>query len=135
MAGFLFGSLAWIHEVPYDPHLYFYGEEQTLAVRLTNAWDFYGPKEVLIWHQYNDRKINRPLHWSDNPSSWHQLEVVALARMRRLVGMDPLPRDPPVDLTGFDLGSARTLEQYQRFSGIDFKARTIAPHALASSAP
>ncbi len=33
-AGFLFGGSDWIREVPYDPHLYFHGEEATLAARL-----------------------------------------------------------------------------------------------------
>jgi GT2 family glycosyltransferase len=128
-AGFLFGSSAWIREVPYDPDLYFHGEETTLAVRLwTSGWDFFGPTDAIIWHQYS--KIVRSLHWEDN-RQWHEIEAVSLARMRHLLGMDPEPSDTPVDLTGFDLGSVRTLEQYQQMSGIDFRARTIAPHALA----
>jgi glycosyltransferase involved in cell wall biosynthesis len=128
-AGFLFGSSAWIREVPYDPDLYFHGEETTLAVRLwTSGWDFFGPTDAIIWHQYS--KIVRSLHWEDN-RQWHEIEAVSLARMRHLLGMDPEPSDTPVDLTGFGLGSVRTLEQYQQMSGIDFRARTIAPHALA----
>jgi glycosyltransferase involved in cell wall biosynthesis len=128
-AGFLFGPAAWIHEVPYDHNLYFHGEETTLAVRLwTNGWDFFGPAEPIAWHQYT--KVVRPLHWGDNPS-WDGLEAVSLARMRHLVGMDPAPGDAPVDLTGFGLGTRRTLEQYQQMAGVDFRARTIAPHALA----
>jgi glycosyltransferase involved in cell wall biosynthesis len=127
-AGFMFGSSAWIREVPYDHNLYFHGEETTLAVRLwTNGWDLYGPTDAIIWHQYS--KVVRSRHWDDN-RRWTELEAVSLARMRHLVGMDPLPADAPVDLTGFDLGSERTLEQYQQMSGIDFRARTIAPHAL-----
>jgi glycosyltransferase involved in cell wall biosynthesis len=127
-AGFLFGNAAWIHEVPYDPNLYFHGEETTLAVRLwTNGWDFFGPAEAIIWHQYS--KVVRPLHWSDN-RQWDELEAVSLARMRRLVAMDPAPTDAPVDLTGYDLGLVRSLEQYQQMSGINFRDRAIAPHAL-----
>jgi glycosyltransferase involved in cell wall biosynthesis len=127
-AGFLFGSSDWIREVPYDHNLYFHGEETTLAVRLwTNGWDFFGPAEALIWHQYT--KVVRPLHWGDNVR-WDELETVSLARMRHLVAMQPGPTDPPVDMTGFGLGSLRSLQQYQQMSGIDFRAQTIAPHAL-----
>lgn len=124
-AGFLFGAANWVREVPYDPKLYFHGEETTLAARLwTHGWDLFGPSEALIWHQYS--KIVRPLHWSDN-RNWDQLNELSLARVRRLLDMD----DAPVDLTGFELGHVRTLPQYQAMSGIDFRARTIAPHALA----
>jgi Glycosyltransferase (GlcNAc) len=127
--GFLFGSSAWIREVPYDHNLYFHGEEATLAVRLwTSGWDFFGPTEAIIWHQYS--KVVRSRHWEDN-QKWHELEAVSLARMRHLLGMERNPHDAPVDLTSYGLGSVRTLEQYQRMSGIDFRARTIAPHALA----
>jgi hypothetical protein len=132
-AGFLFGSSAWIREVPYDPNLYFHGEETTLAARLwTSGWDFFGPTEALIWHQYS--KVDRPLHWGDNPE-WDRLEAVSLARMRHLMAMDPAATDPVVDLTGYGLGSARTLAQYQQMSGINFRERKIAPHALAGMFP
>ena len=128
-AGFLFGASAWVSEVPYDPSLYFNGEEATLAARLwTSGWDFFGPTAVVIWHQYS--KIIRPLHWQDN-QKWQELDAVSLARMRQVLGMPPVSADGPIDITGFDLGSVRTLKQYQQMSGIDFRAQTIAPHALA----
>jgi glycosyltransferase involved in cell wall biosynthesis len=128
-AGFMFGASDWIREVPYDPNLYFHGEETTLGVRLwTSGWDLFGPSEAIVWHQYS--KIIRSLHWDDN-RQWHDLEAVSLARMRQLVGMEAISSDAPADLTGYGLGSVRTLEQYQLMSGINFQARTIAPHALS----
>jgi hypothetical protein len=127
-AGFLFGPSAWIHEVPYDRNLYFHGEETTLAVRLwTHGWDFFGPAEALIWHQYS--RFVRPLHWEDS-RDWSRMDALSLARMRHLLGMDAGTADAPVDMTGFDLGRMRTLRQYQSMSGVDFRAKTIAPHAL-----
>lgn len=124
-AGFLFGPAQWMKEVPYDPNLYFHGEETTLALRLwTSGWDFFGPTEALIWHRYT-RHV-RPLHWEDVPT-WNDLDNVSIARMRYLLGMD----DEPVDLGRFGLGSVRTRAQYQAMSGVNFRARTIEPHALA----
>lgn len=129
-AGFLFGRSEWVQEVPYDPKLYFHGEEITLAVRLwTHGWDFFGPTDPILWHQYN-AKIARPLHWSDN-GRWGAMDSLSLARVRRLLRMDPAPRDGAVDLTGYDLGAQRTLEDYQAMAGVDFRAQTIEPHALA----
>jgi hypothetical protein len=128
-AGFLFGPSAWIHDAPYDPSLYFNGEEITLAARLwTHGWDMFGPTEPIVWHQYT--RIERSLHWKDNPG-WQQLEASSLARMRRLLRMAPRPADPPTELSGYRLGGARSLDEYQRMSGVDFRAMTIAPHALA----
>jgi glycosyltransferase involved in cell wall biosynthesis len=126
-AGFLFGPALWMKEVPYDPDLYFHGEETTLALRLwTSGWDFFGPTEAIVWHRYTTHV--RPLHWEDVPT-WSDLDSVSLARMRYLLGMD----DEPVEIGRFGLGTVRTREQYQAMSGVDFRARTIAPHALAGN--
>jgi hypothetical protein len=128
-AGFLFGPSAWIREVPYDPCLYFHGEETTLAVRLwTSGWDLFGPTDAIVWHQYT--RAVRSLHWEDN-RQWDRMDAVSRTRMRQLLGMEPVSVDAPVDLGDYGLGSKRTLEQYQQMSGVDFRARTIAPHALA----
>jgi glycosyltransferase involved in cell wall biosynthesis len=129
-AGFLFGGSDWIREVPYDPHLYFHGEEATLAARLwTRGWDFFGPIECLLWHQYQRRGR---LHWED-ARDWHEVDRSSMARVRQLLRMEPLPGDTWSDLRGFDLGMTRSFGRYQRMAGVNFRARTIAPHALAGN--
>ncbi len=127
--GFLFGPAGWIQDAPYDPQLYFHGEEITLAARLwTHGWDLFGPTEALVWHFY-DTTV-RPRHWQDH-AKWDERNRLALARMRQLLRMPAEAGDATADLTGFDLGSVRSLRQYQRMAGVDFRKRTIAPHALA----
>jgi hypothetical protein len=126
-AGFLFGHAQWISDAPYDPNLYFQGEETTLAVRLwTHGWDFFGPSEPLIWHLYETDR--RPLHWSDNPE-WWRMDAASLLRVRHLLGRST--NADTMDLGPYGLGEKRTLAAYQRFSGVDFIQRTIASHALA----
>jgi glycosyltransferase involved in cell wall biosynthesis len=126
-AGFLFGPSAWIREAPYDPHLYFHGEEPTLALRLwTHGWDFFGPTEAIIWHQYG--KTQRPLHWEDDPQ-WDRFDSVSLSRVRRVLQVPSKPEDVAVDIAGYGLGSARTVRQYRRMSGVNFTTQTIAQHA------
>jgi hypothetical protein len=123
-AGFLFGRSAWIQEVPYDPELYFLGEEQTLAARLwTNGWDLFGPTQNIVWHCYMPK--SRPLHWEDH-KHWGQIDIRSLERIRRVLRIN----DAPIDVGRFDLGTTRSFDQYMEFSGVNFRNRTIAPHAL-----
>lgn len=123
-AGFLFGPSAWICEVPYDPNLYFIGEETTLAARLwTNGWDCFGPTECLIWHNYVPR--SRTLHWEDH-KNWFTYENQSMARVRRILRID----DTETDVSGYDLGHVRTFDDYQQFAGVNFRERTIQQHAL-----
>jgi hypothetical protein len=128
-AGLLFGPSGWMQDAPYDPNLYFHGEEATLALRLwTHGWDLFGPTEPLLWHRYT-RHV-RPLHWEDDPD-WGRLDAASRSRVRQILGMPPSNADTPSDLTGHDLGSVRSREAYRRFSGVDFATQTIAPHARA----
>lgn len=121
--GFIFGPAQWAGDVRCDPALYFHGEETSMAVRLwSHGWDAYGPAEPLLWHLYEHG--TRPLHWQDHPT-WGALNDASVARVRALVE----GRIGVQDMYG--LGRARTVAEYQQFSGIDFIRRTIADHALA----
>jgi len=123
--GFLFGGSDWIREVPYDPYLYFIGEEISVAVRLyTHGWDLFTPTDVLLYHDYNDRP-DRPRHWHDRPD-WTSLNARSIARVRHLLGIEA-NQDPEVlrEIERFGLGRRRTLSQYEQFAGIDFGKGTI----------
>jgi hypothetical protein len=124
-AGFVFGPSAWITDVPYDPYLYFQGEEITLAVRLfTQGWDIFCPSDVLSYHDYNARP-DRPRHWVDR-RDWPELNKRSVQRVRHLLGMEE-SRDPEVlrEVGRYGLGSRRSLADYEAMTGINFRARTI----------
>jgi hypothetical protein len=126
-AGFIFGMSEWIREVPYDPRIYFWGEETTVAARLwTNGWDMFGPTEALLWHWYN--RAGGRVPWQDDPN-WHVRDALSIARVRHLLGVDPGPAEAIVDIGRYGLGSVRTFADYQKFAGINYKEQTIAPHA------
>jgi hypothetical protein len=64
-AGFLFTRGCLYDHVPYDPHIYFNGEEHFYALRVQAAgWSIYHPRLVPIYHLYkksgDDPSI---LHW------------------------------------------------------------------------
>ncbi|MES2263554.1 MAG: GlcNAc-transferase family protein [Pseudomonadota bacterium] len=124
-AGFVFCDGSFVDEVPYDPYLYFHGEEQSLAVRAyTRGWDIYHPLHVPLYHLY--KMPNTPHethHWhgeidARRDFSGAYLTARAAARLNRLLCGDGLPG-------AYGLGNARTLEQFSAFSGIDYRQRQI----------
>lgn len=128
-AGFLFGPKAAFDEVPYDPRLYFIGEEVTLGVRLwTHGWNVYSPSEVLIYHFYG-RLEGRPKHWTDNPN-WGALDQASFSRVRHLLGIEAATDPASLDgLQHYGLGRARSLQQYLRYADVSFRDQRIGPAA------
>lgn len=124
-AGCIFAPAAAFNEVPYDPHLYFQGEESTLSARLwTHGWDLYAPNDVLLYHDYTQDR-GRPKHWRDH-RDWTRINALSFARVRHLLAGEP-PADPAalVDIEHYGLGRARSLADFETLAGVDFKARTV----------
>lgn len=136
-AGLLFGPSAVITEVPYDPYLYFQGEEITLAARLfTHGWDVYIPNDAIAWHDYGKRP-ERPRHWHDG-RDWGQMNEASFARVRHLFGMQA-SADAAItrDIARFGFGTARSLAEYEAFAEVDFVPRLVRGRAttLPAQAP
>jgi hypothetical protein len=134
-AGFVFASAQVLKEVPYDPFIYFQGEEISMAARLwTHGWDLFAPSEALIYHAYG-KTTQRKTHWVDN-RDWPRLNQRSRARVAHLIGSAPCQDAEALrDLDKYGLGDARSLDDYQRLSGIDFKARTISVSAIEGQFP
>jgi hypothetical protein len=123
--GFVFGASAMLREVPYDPHLYFWGEELTLAARLwTHGWNIFVPSQVICWHDYSKRE-GRRRHWDDH-KEWTRLNELSQKRARHLLGAESVT-DPEAlrEIERYGLGTARSLEQFYAHSGVDYRAKTI----------
>lgn len=127
-AGFIFSIGKIIEDVPYDPEFYFAGEETALAVRLfTHGYNLFHPHKIILWHYYERKE--QPKHWSDN-SDWAKLQFVARDRLDCLLG-----RNNKYDLGKFGLGKERTLEDFQNFSGIDYKRSILHLDTAAGKEP
>ncbi len=112
--------------MPFDPHVYFLGEEPNLAVRLwTAGWDFFAPRSCAVWHHYGAGGPGRPHSWGEVARS-QRLHARTLRRMEHLLGvrccLDPRAL---VDLWRYGLGRARGLADYERFAGVSFRKRSI----------
>jgi hypothetical protein len=67
--GFLFAPGSFINEVPYDPKLYFLGEEASMTVRaFIHGYDLFQSHETIVWHDYVRKDAVK--HWDDHTAEW-----------------------------------------------------------------
>ena len=124
--GFILAPSNFCIEVPYDPQIYFKGEEVSLAVRAwTSGWNIFHPSQIMLYHYYTRKNVTK--HWDDN-TSWLHLNNISLDRIKTLLNIEHI--HPHVYLGIYGLGSVRTLEEYQSIFGIDFKNKVITPKSL-----
>ena len=120
---FVFVQGSWIKEVPYDPNLFFHGEEGSLAVRSwTSGYDMFNPNIQIAFHEYT-RDYRKGLKVWDENSAWVEFNNKSHERHRQLFEMDGVIRT--IDFGIYDFGKERTVAEYEKFSGIQFKSRGV----------
>ncbi|MEK8050027.1 GlcNAc-transferase family protein [Ideonella sp. DXS22W] len=128
-AGCLWAPGRIVDELPYDPFLYFHGEEQAMALRaFTRGWDIFHPPAMPVYHLYHQAgAAPRPLHWTPEMDAQRTVRSAQLADAanRRLAAL----LWQGADLGAYGLGTARSLEEFASFSGIDYAGRRIAASA------
>lgn len=129
-AGCLFASGNFVYEVPYDPFMYFHGEEPLMALRAyTHGWDLFHVPNIPVYHYYDtgpDIEVKRVRHWSTEEDAsrsirWWEFNNRANKRMQDIVAGK--------NMGAYGLGNVRTLEEYTQFSGIDYINKTLSPKA------
>lgn len=126
-AHFIFTLGSWAKEVPYDPEYYFHGEEISLAARsYTWGYDLFHPHKVVAFHEYTRR--GRTKQWDDD-KEWHLRNQAAHKKNRILFGMDGEDSNS-IDFGVYGFGKERTLDQYERYSGLKFSTRGIQQYTL-----
>jgi hypothetical protein len=131
-AGFLFTLGRFAEEVPYDPDLYFIGEEAAMSVRaFTHGYDLFHPAETIVWHDYGRHNARR--HWGDHTGNdattrpWAKLDEASRRKVSRLLSGEPVG--------SFGLGSQRTLEEYESYAGLSFRERKAQQYTLRGEEP
>jgi hypothetical protein len=128
-AHFIFTLGKWCQEVPYDPELYFHGEEISLAARsYTWGYDLFHPHKVIAWHEYTRK--GRTKQWDDD-MEWVEKNNKAHKRNRILFGMEPGCTPCQRNQLGiYGFGTVRTLEDYEKYCGLKFETRGVQQYTL-----
>jgi glycosyltransferase involved in cell wall biosynthesis len=133
---FDFARSEWAREIKHDPNIYFAGEEINLTVRsYTHGYDFFHPHKIVVWHSTMREERSGMLKWDDDAKhgvSWWQKQEESRKRIRVLLGSE---EDPNIDLTGYDLGTVRTLRDYEKYAGVHFKRRAVQKYTIENNYP
>lgn len=116
-ANFAFGSVKAFMKAPYDPYMYFLGEEISLGIRLSvKGVNLVAPAINAIWTNYDRDNGRRNFHWVDN-NIWGIRDKSARHRVNDL-------------FKGKDLGvyglqdNLKEYRELQKEMGLDFEYKT-----------
>jgi hypothetical protein len=123
-AHFVFTLGSFAKDAPYDPNLYFHGEETSMAVRAyTKGYDLFSPHRPVAYHEYT--REGKKKHWDDN-RDWSDRDLKSYQRFRKLFGMEPscTPCERKA-MKPYDFGTERTLQDYEMYAGLKFETKQI----------
>lgn len=123
--GYLFCQRVMLEQVPYDPHIYFIGEEIAHASRFfTHGWVGFTPHKCLIHHYYTRKESFK--HWEDENETYSKLNAASYKRVRHLLGVERTSDQLAlIDIEKYSLGVARSLAEFQAHIGVNFNAQLI----------
>jgi hypothetical protein len=130
--GFVFTLGTFMNEVPYDPELYFHGEEIMLSIRaFTHGYDLFHPPEHILWHEYT--RPHRAKHWGDHVQAqgialeWHERDAKSREKVRQFL-LEPY-------VGSFGCGTARSFAEYEAYAGLKFLHRMAQDATLRGEEP
>jgi hypothetical protein len=119
---FIFTRGSHCLECRYDPDLYFSEVEASITLRsFTLGYDFFHHFKPLVWRDYSPRLM----HWNDDPDWWLKDRASKKRFAEMLEGR----------LSDFRLGEARSLRDFELYSGLDFLGRKIQRDAIGGMEP
>ena len=133
---FAFARAKWTKDVVHDPNIYFSGDEINLTVRsYTHGYDLFHPHKLVIWHSTMREERGGILKWDDdskNGVKWGEMQDSSRKRIRTLFKVES---DSDINLTGYQLGTTRTLADYEAYAGVNFKDKTVQKYTLENGFP
>lgn len=136
---FLFSIGSFCEDFIYDPEIYFEEIDINLSLRsYTLGYDMFHPQRNVIWHEYS--REGKRKHWLDHTQElkderkinklWWERDELSLQRTKKL-----LYNEGEMDLKEYSLGKQRSMDDYIKYSGIDFKNKRVQKSALQGQEP
>lgn len=123
---FFFTERLVIEEVPFMNEVTFTEEEPIMALRFfTAGFNIVTPHKPFIYHRYG--RTGRPLLWDDFPDLFFPKNAESLNFFNNLI------KSKRIDKNNGLLGK-RTLEDYEKYSGINFSDRSL-HHGVVDGLP
>lgn len=127
---FIFCDGIFCNECPYDPNLYFRGEELSLSARaFTYGYDFFHPIFPIIWHFY--LRTEQQKHWDNHKIingfiiDIDTRDAKAKNRVRKLLNIE----NNNINFGRYGLGDNRSLHDFELYAGLDFKNKKVHIHS------
>lgn len=142
-AHFAFADGSFAEEVQHDPDFFFHGEEVSIGARaFTHGYDLYHPHIPVVWHEYTRK--GRIKVWDDHTTQqkqkgkisedWWEKNVKSHKRYRILFGMDG-ENSNQIDFGKYGFGTARTLKEYEEYTGTSHAYRGVTQDVLDRTEP
>lgn len=126
IGNFMFAPAKAVQQVPFDPHIYFRGQELVYSARLwTHGWNIYQPDRIVIHHYWGS--VSRPplggkAHYKDKSED----AQTGRKRVRHLLRLETTDDEAAlIDIARYSMGSKRSLDAYWKFAGINLKTGQV----------
>lgn len=126
-AGLMFGDGSFCVECPYDPEIYFSGEELLNTLKaFTHGYDLFNPVVHLGWHLYkvtgDPNAENWTVHWNKTDDEqrtvrWWDLNNRSRDKLGKILRGE-LPNE---------LGKVRTIKDFERYTGYNLTTLEALP--------
>jgi hypothetical protein len=93
------------------------------------------PHKLVVWHSTMREERDGMLKWDDDHKrgvAWWAKQDYARKKIRTLFRAE---ENPEIDLTGYDLGTVRTLADYEAYAGVNFKDRSVQKYTIDNHYP
>lgn len=119
---FLFTQGRHCTECAYDPVFYYSEIESAITLRsFTSGYDIFHHHKPFVFRNH----ASRPMNWTDDSEWW----------IKDKASKDQLAKLVRGELTEYGLGSARSLRDFELYSGIDFIGRALQRDTMQGTEP
>ena len=134
----VFGPATFLRDCPMDPHMYMNLTETYLSLQLfTHGYNVYHTPKQYLFHYFatdTSNKAGDPVRSAARRSMQELDWKLGFPRFKRYLGITD-DTNAAVDLGSHVPGTARSVRDFERFAGVDFRNRRLSRDALRGVYP